>query len=447
MLFSYLSLFRLYSFGSHYYDLGIMHQVVFNTSRGRFLEFTNPHLLQNTSRLAIHFDPVLALFSPFYFIYRGPETLLVLQTLIISLGVIFVWKISRLILKDNALSFLISLIYLFFYPLHFINLFDFHAVALSPTLLLGGVYFLLRENFKINFKALAFLILATLTKENVILVVALLFFWAFLRSKKKGYLVLSFVSFIYFIVVVKIVIPYFAGGKFFGGKYYTLSILENFKRFFRRETFLYLHKIFSPFFYLPLLAPFEILPLLSEIAKNTLSSNANMRSFYFHYLSATIPFLFISFIFGLKKVRSLRVQRGLVFSILVLNIIFSFKKGPFSYFFKKYKVDKKKLEIIRQLSRKYSDENVVLSSTGQIAPFFSGRKTFIHFLFDPAFSQIGLSKTDIIRKALKYRRADVVIVAVWEIQDELAKYYYTQLKQDKNYKLVFESSGIEVYEK
>ncbi len=463
LLFSILSIFRLYSFGSHYYDLGIMHQVVYNTFKGNFLEFTNPHKIVstsqvsffnlrgleqfNTSRLAIHFDPILALLSPFYIFWRGPETLLVLQSLIIALGAVFVYKIAKLVLKKELLAILFVSLYLSFYPLHFINLFDFHAVALSPTLLLGGIYYLLKENFRLNFKALLFLFLATLTKENVIAVVFLIFIWAFWRSRKKVYLALAGIAFLYFVFVVKFVIPYFAGGEFFGGKYYTFSLSENLRRFFSKSSLDYFKNIFSPLFFLPLLSPVNFIFGISEILKNTLSSNGNMRNLYFHYSSALIPSLFVSSIFAVSKIRSYNFKKILLFVLIFYNLALTFKKGPFSFFFKKYKIDSQRLAVVKQLSQKYSDYQLPLSSTGQLAPFFAGRRFFIHFLFDPAYSQVGLSKSDIIKRAEKYRLAKVVVIGRWEIQGKLAEYYYNKLKKDKDYKLVFKKLGVEVYEK
>ena len=83
--FSYLSIRRYKTLNSYYYDLGIMNQVVYNTAHGRFLEMTNQDLKKNVSRLAIHFDPILAIFAPFYKIYEGPEVLLIGQVIILGL--------------------------------------------------------------------------------------------------------------------------------------------------------------------------------------------------------------------------------------------------------------------------------------------------------------------------------------------------------------------------
>ena len=89
-----------------YYDLGIMHQTVYSTYKalqtgdyGRFLELTNPTGIAQIKRMAIHNDLLLALIAPFYFIHSGPETLLVIQSFILGLGALAVFKISQYILQ------------------------------------------------------------------------------------------------------------------------------------------------------------------------------------------------------------------------------------------------------------------------------------------------------------------------------------------------------------
>src|SRR3989339_1013013 len=113
--FSYLSIRRYQTLNSYYYDLGIMNQVVYNTSHGRFLEMTNQDLKKNVSRLAIHFDPILAVFAPFYQFYEGPEVLLIGQAIIMGLGALAVFLIAQKELKRNLISLMFALSYLTYF--------------------------------------------------------------------------------------------------------------------------------------------------------------------------------------------------------------------------------------------------------------------------------------------------------------------------------------------
>ena len=74
--FIFLSIARLHQLWASYFDLGIMHQTVFNTYKAlqtgdfsRILELTDPHGsgLQ-IKRMAIHNDMLLGLLAPLYFI-------------------------------------------------------------------------------------------------------------------------------------------------------------------------------------------------------------------------------------------------------------------------------------------------------------------------------------------------------------------------------------------
>src|SRR3989344_7679461 len=146
-VFSYLSIKRYRTLNSYYYDLGIMNQVVYNTSQGRFLEMTNQDLKKNVSRLAIHFDPILAAFAPFYKLYEGPEVLLIGQAIILGLGALAVYLISQKILKKNLTSLIFSLTYLLYFSIQRAVLFDFHSVTLTTTFFLFALYFnLVKKN-------------------------------------------------------------------------------------------------------------------------------------------------------------------------------------------------------------------------------------------------------------------------------------------------------------
>jgi len=85
--FSYFTILRYKTLYASYYDLGIMHQTVFNTYKAistgdwsRFLEMTSTTGSEQIKRMAIHNDPLLAFFAPFYFIHSR-SNLLIIQLL------------------------------------------------------------------------------------------------------------------------------------------------------------------------------------------------------------------------------------------------------------------------------------------------------------------------------------------------------------------------------
>src|SRR4030088_3599402 len=131
-----------HSFGP---DLGIFDQVFWNTTQGRFLESTMSLVqAQPHSYLADHFSPVYLLLMPAYALIPRPATLLVIQTLFLALGVWPIYLLARLKLEPGALRLLWALVYFLFLPVAFINLFDFHELALAVLPLGFAIYFLER---------------------------------------------------------------------------------------------------------------------------------------------------------------------------------------------------------------------------------------------------------------------------------------------------------------
>ncbi|GIW63210.1 MAG: hypothetical protein KatS3mg091_012 [Patescibacteria group bacterium] len=452
LVFSYLSILRMRSFNAHYYDLGIMHQVVYNTYKGNLFEFTNPHLSENSLRSAVHFDLMLVPLALFYFIYPSAETLLVVQSFFLGFSAIFIYLIGKEVLRSRLISVVVVIIYLFYYPIHFINLFDFHAVSLSVFFLLAAYYWYLKSGFRLNQKAFLMLFLASITKENIILVASLFCFFAFLKSKDKANLISAGVFLLWFLIVIKLLIPLSADGNFFGSQFYSMSLKQNLNRLFSNESLDYLVEVFSSLMFLPLVSVSSLFPAVSEFLKNLLSEKGQMRNLYFHYLSGSVAFLFVSVILSIKKISSTTFfkQKKDLLNFLLLYLVFfslflAFNKGPLSNIY--YDYDQKKYNLIISLQKKYADYNIKLSSSGIFAPFFSGRRYFYDFSFDPTYFEKIKNNIDIIEQYYNYEKADVVILDESELNNELINKIFEHMTASGKFVKVFSSNGVLVYER
>src|SRR4051812_49978916 len=83
--FAALSVLRHDAYNTGRYDLGNMVETVWNTAHGHFLQMTSREGVQ-ISRLAAHFDPILAAFAPLWWIWPSPEMLLTVQPIVVALG-------------------------------------------------------------------------------------------------------------------------------------------------------------------------------------------------------------------------------------------------------------------------------------------------------------------------------------------------------------------------
>src|SRR3990167_3941076 len=85
------SFLRFDNFFTGRFDLGNMDQAVWNTIHGRIFKITDPNGTEIISRLAFHADFLLILISPLYLIWSHPKMLLLLQSVVLGFGALFVY--------------------------------------------------------------------------------------------------------------------------------------------------------------------------------------------------------------------------------------------------------------------------------------------------------------------------------------------------------------------
>ncbi len=472
LYFSYFTILRFQTLYASYFDLGIMHQTVFNTYKAlvdhdpsRILELTNPFGQEQIKRMAIHNDILLALLAPFYFISASPITLLIIQSVVLGLGALAIFKISQVVFEKlkqkDILSLIFTFCYLLYPPMERANMFEFHAVTLATTLLLFMFYLWLRKKYGWSF---LFLVLSLISKEQVGLTAAFFGIYALYSASKvkskKNYSDLAFpiavivVSIGWFLLSLLFIIPYFRGGNHFALGYYgdfgdtpikvIIGILAKpysiSKYIFRTGTLNYFIYLLGPLGFLSLLSPIKLLIALPELAINLLSNNSSLRSIVFHYTSVIQPFIFISGIYGAEKavvlVRNNKLVRFLSIYILFFSLIFAYLKGPLPYAKEQeihpFKYPQKEAKDAAYWAEALKNENLKISTTGQLAPFFTSRRYFYNF-------------------SSFYYLADYVVIRPNEVynypEKETLKPVYEELRSDQRFELIFKKDDFEVYKK
>ncbi len=121
-------------------DLGNYDQAMWNAAHGRGLTMsTQPNI--STHRMGHHVEPILYLLVPLYWLWPNPLTLLWVQTIALGLAAWPLFLLSARRLNSYWLALSIALAYLLLPATQAVNLFDFHAVALSPLFMLWALYF------------------------------------------------------------------------------------------------------------------------------------------------------------------------------------------------------------------------------------------------------------------------------------------------------------------
>jgi len=427
------------------FDLGNMAQTVWNTMHGKIFLLTDPNGTQEISRLAFHADFILILVSPFYLLWEDPRMLLLIQTLVLSLGGVFVYLISNQILKNKLLSLIFALCYFLNPAVNYVNLFDFHAVALATTFFLATFYFILNSKYKL---AILFLILAGITKEQVWLVDAFFGLYLILVRKQKILGTSTLIASLFlFYALIWVAIPKSLGGEHFALSYYSdygdspgtviknvlFSPVKTLSTIFMHDRLEYLSQLFAPLGYLSIFAFPVLIFAAPDLGIDLLSRNSGLHQIYYQYSATITPFIFISAIYGVHFLRKRIPEipyRGITAFVLILTLVSAYNYGPL-FFAKKAQIEMftKPLENRAEVD-KYIDSipnSFSISSTNNLGSHLSHRENIYTI-------PQGMD------------RADIVMFLMRGANDQ-EKRTLNQIQNDPDYKLIKQDQTFYVFKK
>jgi uncharacterized membrane protein len=296
------------------FDLGNMTQAVWSTARGHPLEITDLGGEQ-INRLGAHVDPLLAAFTPLWWLWPSPTMLLVVQAIVVALGALPVFWLARKHLGSERYAALFGLAYLVYAPVQWLALDEFHPVALACPLLNFAVWYL-DEGRVVT--AVPFLALASLTKEEVPLAVAGLGLWfALARGERLAGGAIAVAGAALTAFSLKVVMPHFHGGAApaFYDRYDSVGgslggIVQTaftdpgelIRAVTEGRDLAYLFQLALPLAGLFLAAPLILLAALPELAANLLSDVPTQTSIEFHYTAPIVPFLVAGAVLGAARV-------------------------------------------------------------------------------------------------------------------------------------------------
>lgn len=319
LFFGLISSLRQYNFQTQTSDMGIFVQNMWNTAHGRIMQNTLEEL---PNHFAIHMSPFLLLIAPFYRICDSPYFLLWIQTVAIAIGALPLYLSAKNILRSSAWALAIASAYLLYPSTQWMNLYDFHSISFLPTLLFAALYFVQTNKL---FWASIFLVLASATQEDAILVVAFFALWLFsLKSfkntvqweyKKVWTYGIALCSLVYFVIAIKILMPAFGGGllrldrySYLGNNFseITKNLFTNpyifIRSVFATTKLIYLVWLFAPVAFLPILAPHALLLLIPGLLENMLTNYAFQFQGLYQYDAVVIAGIFIGVVFGIEHI-------------------------------------------------------------------------------------------------------------------------------------------------
>ncbi len=304
---------------SSVYDFGIKSQVIWNTYQGSWFAST----IEVEHYLGDHVQLIFLLLAPLFALWEDPRVLLLLQSLLLGLAGLPLYRIARRRLADKRLALAITAAYLLYPSVGFINRFDFHAISFVIFFLLLA-YDLLESDHP-GWACLV-LALALFTREDVGLTIGAFGLYIALRQERRRFGLFWLVAGLgWSAFAIFGIIPFFRGGgsdtltrfAWLGG-----SPMEMVQTLLLRPGFVAQHLLSDPirrWFLLMIVLPVGFLPLLSPltlavglpaVGYNLLSDVPSQTSIYFQYISPVIPFLFLATIEGVKKVREIPFFSG-----------------------------------------------------------------------------------------------------------------------------------------
>ncbi len=278
-----------------------------------------------------HMALILFLLAPFYAIFPSPLLLLHVQTMVLAAGAIGIFMLAKRELSVKWTAAL-AVVYLAYPPLIYMNLYEFHPVALASTFLIFMTCYYRAENFK---AFLAFLVLALLCQENISLIIIAFAVFAFLDKRRGRWVWVPLLTgIIYLVLAVAVVMPHLNNNTIQFWQLYahlgdspsdavinmirhpilTLRIMTN------ADKMAFISSLLGPLGFLSLLDPLSLIPPLPILMQRLLSDRFTETKIMFHYQAEFIPFIFIASIYAVRRMQSWKFRLAHLLPVIILAV-------------------------------------------------------------------------------------------------------------------------------
>lgn len=239
-IYSSVSLVNHYNFRTYGFDLGIYNNALYDYSHLRVSD--NPVIGNHiTNVLSDHLSFYHFIYAPFRYIL-GSWTLLIFQILAILLGGIGIFKSISLLTKSKTIPYLALIHFFSMWGIYSALSFDYHDNVVAAMVVPWYFFSILKRSTK---HIILCSVLLIISKENIALWLSFIALgtaiWQYKDAKIRNLnLFISVFSIIYFILAIKVFMPYFGGGRAFAHlNYHALgnSLPEYFKTMVTRPLY------------------------------------------------------------------------------------------------------------------------------------------------------------------------------------------------------------------
>lgn len=369
ILFSGITITRYYAFKTNAWDFGIFTQSLWTTLNSGKLLYYTCELFVNPSGcfFGVHFSPILFLVLPFYAVFERPETLLVLQSFIIGLAAVPLYRLAKEEAGGRTVGLVFSVAYLLFPAIQFLNWYDFHVQAFLPLFFGFTIYYATKESWS---KYFVFVLLSLMCEEHVAIVtffIGLYLAWKYKKSlisvaRRKEHVSLKLI--VPFATVILSIVWYWFTlwqrstffptnpavlSEFLGsGNFSILGATDPLQIpylvimrplnaiqslvYDAPVKLLYLGLLFGPLALFSFKAPSALIPTIPWFGFSLLSQTIVHHDLWQQYGGYVIPFIFVAAIFAVRKnfvkQDSFKTISGSIKKIMVASIVFCLIASP-----------------------------------------------------------------------------------------------------------------------
>ncbi|MFC1598061.1 DUF2079 domain-containing protein [Patescibacteria group bacterium] len=305
------------------WDLGIFSQVVWNTSQGRFFEFS----FSPFTYLVDHRAWILLLIAPLYLVAAHPITLVVLQVIVMAFGAVPLYLLTLHVLQEEKratetksgqwkkykpehVGLFAVVAYLIYPTVLSIQLSEFHVLSFVLPLTLWLWYAVVKSHWKMVWVVFALLLLV---REDVALMTSGIGLLLLLTNKfkeKRNWLrasIMTGVSALWFIgmMVLGAVLSPEKSPRFLSlyewlpgaGASEFIAVVLGY------DHLIVVLLLLAGVVFLPLLRIRYLIPAVAPLFLHLLVAGPIVRFIFVHYAALVLPWLFIAAVYGFARLQ------------------------------------------------------------------------------------------------------------------------------------------------
>jgi len=435
-------------------DLGAFTQAAWLIGKGEpaYMTVRGAHLLSEQASFA--FYPLAEVIR----LVPAIPTLLVLQSAMLALGAVPLWRLARRVcdLRQGAAATLVAA-YCLYPPLHGINLDDFHPSSIALPALLGAALFGFTDRW---WPYAACLVVAVQARADLAVVVLFLGLLLVLEGKRRPGYITAGAGFAWLVLALLVIQPIYADGQFVHGDAFIhygsspagaawgmvtnpLRVLGDITT---QDNFDLLVMLLAPVFFLPLVAPRYLIPVVPLEIFFFVSNSSELRIPEAEHEVAATAFIFVATTFALARIGERRVETGrltvdrrLLSALVLASVVFFVRDSPASPYEKPWdwavrdSSDEARLDAVDLI-----DDEAPVRASPSLLPLLAEREELY---------ELETGANPHVRNAAE----DVDIIAfdgdaVPEWDDERRRLFQEGLEQ-LGFVRVFDRDGISVYER